>query len=357
MPGSLSSGSSGPSPVISSRISVTKSLSSWALSASRSTITYCATSCWIWARISSSGSFSSAERLISSISRRCRRTLASRSLSVCSGLAAEAAADSGGGGGAVQDTPCSASAGASGTAGASSGAGARRAVKRPIMASSLDDLWRQLVLTSRPGQLEPAGAFLFGGGLRFRLRKNDLLERERDLVARLHVLERHAAIDRLAHDRIVIGDAGSERIAEHALDVVLAQAGGEHLLLEAVDDHLRMRPFTEPLADRLHQLLGVPQAWHGHLADDEKLIRAEQNTVGPGEPGARHVEHDIVELGRHHVEQTGHDVGIERAHLGRPIGRRDHRKAGRMVREHHLHELPVEALRSRLDLAEIEPRL
>src|SRR5215468_4646621 len=223
---SLSSGSSGPSPVISSRISVTKSLSSCALSASRSTMTYCATSCWMWPRISSSGSFSSAERLISSISRRCSRTLASRSLSVCSGLAA--AAVSGGGGGAVQDTPCSASAGASGTAGAAgSGAGARRAVKRPIMASSLDDpLTRSLTracLASRPGQLEPARTFLFGGGLRVRLRDNELLERERDPVARLHVFKRNAAVDRLAHDRIVVGDAGRERIAKHAFDVVFAQ--------------------------------------------------------------------------------------------------------------------------------------
>src|SRR5689334_13683058 len=136
----------------------------------------------MWARISSSGSFSSAERLISSISRRCSRTLASSSLSVCSGLAAAAAATaaSGGGGGAVQDTPCSASVGASGRAGAGSGAGARRAVKRPIMASSLDD--PQRFSTARPRQLEPASTFLVGGGLGFRLRENELLQRERDLV-------------------------------------------------------------------------------------------------------------------------------------------------------------------------------
>ena len=63
MLGSLSSGSSGPRPVISSRISETNSLSSWVLSASRSTTMYCVTSCWMCARISSSGSFSSAEQV------------------------------------------------------------------------------------------------------------------------------------------------------------------------------------------------------------------------------------------------------------------------------------------------------
>ena len=67
---SLSSGSSGPSPVISSRISETKSESSWVFSASRSTKMYFETSSRTCSRISSSGSFSSAERLISSISRR-----------------------------------------------------------------------------------------------------------------------------------------------------------------------------------------------------------------------------------------------------------------------------------------------
>ena len=96
---------------------------------------------------------------------------------------------------------------------------------------------------------------------------------------------------------------------------------------------------------------------HRHLADDEQLVGAEQHAVGPGEPGARHVEHDVVEIGRHHVEQARHHVRIERAHLGRPVGRRDHREAGRMVREHHFQQLPVEALRPRLDLAEIEARL
>src|SRR4051812_47169354 len=48
-----------------------------------------------------------------------------------------------------------------------------------------------------PRQFKPASTLLFGGGLRFRLRENHLLDRERDLVAWLNVLERHAAVDRL----------------------------------------------------------------------------------------------------------------------------------------------------------------
>ena len=77
------------------------------------------------ARISSSGSFSSAERLISSISRRCRRTLASSSLSLSSGLDGAAAARSGSGaasGNTVHDTAVERGDGSSAT-GTSSGRG------------------------------------------------------------------------------------------------------------------------------------------------------------------------------------------------------------------------------------------
>ena len=106
--GSLSSGSSGPNPVISSRISETKLLSSWVLSGSRSTRMYWLTSCMTWERISSSGSFSSACRLISSIRRRCRRTLASSSLSLSNELAAGTTGSGAGSGNTVQDTVSSA---------------------------------------------------------------------------------------------------------------------------------------------------------------------------------------------------------------------------------------------------------
>ena len=87
MVGSLSSGSSGPRPVISSRISETKSLSSCVLSAQALDQRCIARRAAGRAGASrSSGSFSSADRLISSISRRCRRTLASSSLSLSSGF-------------------------------------------------------------------------------------------------------------------------------------------------------------------------------------------------------------------------------------------------------------------------------
>src|SRR3990167_8986338 len=201
MLGSFNNGSSGPKPVISSRISETNSASSCVLSASRSTSTYCETSCWTWRRISSSGSFSSAERLISSIRRRCRRTLASSSLSLCSGLAACCCCAPGGGGGSaasgntVQATPSS----ADGSSIADrSGAATRRAVKRPPITNVLSGDGELELLQERHGF---ALRRLGGVGL-----QHQLLELGGDLVARLDLVERHAAIDRLAHQIVVVGN-------------------------------------------------------------------------------------------------------------------------------------------------------
>src|SRR5580692_2617847 len=85
----------------------------------------------MWLRISSSGSFSSAERLISSISRRCRRTLASRSLSLSSGLAVGGGGGSGAGSGnPVEETV---SAIASSSAGTRAGAATWCVEKRPAI--------------------------------------------------------------------------------------------------------------------------------------------------------------------------------------------------------------------------------
>src|ERR1700690_3384620 len=276
MVGSLSSGSSGPRPVISSRISETKSASSCVFSASRSASTYCDTSCWTCRRVSSSGSFSNAERLISSISRRCRRTLASSSLSLssrsvagCSGGACSAGTC----GGAAHAAPASAGGAGSSITGGSAAA-TRRAVKRPAIAYSF---------LLRDGKLE----FLDRRrGLGFRCRLADrgihhqLLELCGDLVAGLYFVERHAAVDRLAHQSIIVGNRGHEGLAERLLKVAAAQAGREHALFEAVDDNLRIGPVTQPLLDRRHQLLGLAQAGYGGLADDEQFVRAEQNTVG-----------------------------------------------------------------------------
>ena len=128
-------------------------------------------------------------------------------------------------------------------------------------------------------------------------------------------------------------------------------------MLEAVDDDLRIGPVTQPFLDRRHQLLGVTQARHGRLADDEQVIRAEQHAVGPGEPGARHVEHDVVEIGRHEIEQARDHIGVERPHLRRTVRRGDHGEAGRMIREHDLEQLPVESVRPRLDLRQVQARL
>ena len=60
---------------------------------------------------------------------------------------------------------------------------------------------------------------------------------------------------------------------------------------------------------------------------------------------------------RHQIEKPGDDVGIERAHFRRAIGRGDDRETGRMLRQHDFEQLPVEALRARLDFIQIEPRL
>jgi hypothetical protein len=57
------------------------------------------------------------------------------------------------------------------------------------------------------------------------------------------------------------------------------------------------------------------------------------------------------------IEQPRHHLKVERAHLGRPARCRDHLQAGRMLRHHHLEQLPVEAIRARLDLVEVEARL
>src|SRR5450755_4374919 len=213
MVGSLSSGSSGPKPVISSRISETNSASSWVFSANRSASTYFDTRCWTCLRISSSGSFSSAERLISSINRRCRRTLASSSLSLSSGLFAcgcTGGACSAGTSGSA--TPPAADSADSSTAGAS-GAATRRSVNRPTIASSF---------LLRDGKLE----FLqrrrgFASRLRLLCRgiNHQLLELRGDLVAGLDFIERHATVDRLAHQRVVVGNRRSESVAERLFEV------------------------------------------------------------------------------------------------------------------------------------------
>ena len=95
---------------------------------------------------------------------------------------------------------------------------------------------------------------------------------------------------------------------------------------------------------------------HRHLGDQEQPVRADQHAVGPGEPGARHVDHDVVEMRCHQIEQPRHHLEIERAHLGRAARRRDHLQAGGVLRHHHLEQLPVEPVRPRLDLVEVEAR-
>src|SRR5262245_19483654 len=226
---------------------------------------YCVTSCWTCPRISSSGSFSSADRLISSINRRCSRTLASSSLSLSRELACVCAAIAVWSGGSGNTTPGSASRPSAGTSGAGVGSAAavRRAVKRPIILVPRSSFPQSLRLSSgggsacprsacprsaRPRQLEFSGALVVGGFGRGR-RLNELAKLLGDPIPRLDLVERDAAVHRLAHDRVVVGDAAGECVAEHLLDIRLAQTGGEHLVLVAVHNHLRLRAVAEPLAD------------------------------------------------------------------------------------------------------------
>ena len=61
-----------------------------------------------------------------------------------------------------------------------------------------------------------------------------LLQGERDLIARLDLIERNAAVDRFAHQRVVVRDRGDE-IRQAPAQVGMAQARREHLAAEAVD--------------------------------------------------------------------------------------------------------------------------
>src|SRR5262245_3203946 len=213
MVGSLSSGSSGPRPVISSRISETKSLNSCVLSGSRSTSTYCETSCWTWRRISSSGTLSSAERLISSIKRRCRRTLASSSLSLSNGLSAGAAACSAFvSGKTVQDTPSSAGEEDS-CGGAGSGVVVRRAVNRPTILA----YHRELEFLQERHRLAVTSRF------RRRHIQHEFLEFDGDLVAGFDLIKRNAAVDRLPDKGIVVWNRAQEGLTERLRKVTATQ--------------------------------------------------------------------------------------------------------------------------------------
>src|SRR5204862_4510138 len=76
--------------------------------------------------------------------------------------------------------------------------------------------------------------------------------------------------------------------------------------------------------------------------------------VVPREPGARHIEYDVVEVRLNEIEELRHHIGIERTHLRRPVRRGNDCKAGGMMRQHDFKQLAIEPVRPRLDLAEIE---
>src|SRR5215213_2462094 len=209
-----------------------------------------------------------AERLISSIRRRCRRTFASSSLSrsgetdgAGSGLGSSlgssattcrlGASTTGNGSGAV----------AAAATAASTSAMRRDAVKRPNMIASAR--YRELALADRRHRVR--------GALGFR-RNDQLAQRGRDVVAGLHLIKRNAAVDRLAHEAEIVRDRAGKRLAERLLDIGAAQARPEQALLEAVDDDLRLRAVGKTLADHVDQMARVLQSRHGHLGDQKQAI-------------------------------------------------------------------------------------
>ena len=168
------------------------------------------TSCWMCARISSSGSFSSAERLISSISRRCSRTLASSSLSVSSGLdgcGRRPARLRGSGehrpGHAVERRRRLLDGRRRLRSGAASGG---EAAGHARCRSASDACSRQRASDSLSFLARPsaAGAARLGGVCG----SISFFSCVRDLVAGLDLVERHAAVDRLAHQPVIVRDAG-----------------------------------------------------------------------------------------------------------------------------------------------------
>ena len=240
--------------------------------------------------ISSSGSFSSAERLISSISRRCSRTLASSSLSVSSGFAGcgRRLVRPAFPGSTVQDSVAGAAGGASIDG---------RQLRRDDPARC--EAARSCLLLRRR---EPSFCISFvQQRLRLRLAAGSasisFLSWPRDVVARLDLVERHAAVDRLAHQRVVVRDGAGEDPRRAPARCRPASAPEANIRCsKRLTMTCGLRPVAEPLADRGDQSLGLAQARHRHFADDEQLVGAEQHAVGPGEPGARHVDHDVVEI-------------------------------------------------------------
>src|SRR5262249_22551333 len=177
------------------------------------------------------------------------------------------AGSAGAGGGAMATAAPSAAAGSSSGAGARLGDSTRFAVKRPNMVC----LNASVSFPSSCSPCRRQAARAFGRGrlaLRRRVRLDELLELGGDGVARLHLFERDATVDRFAHQRVVVGNGPGERAAERLLEIGAPQAGPEHALLEAVDDDLRLHILAEALLDGGDQVLRIAQARHGRFGDD-----------------------------------------------------------------------------------------
>ena len=189
------------------------------------------------------------------------------------------------------------------------------------------------------------------------VRQDDALQVIDDVGVGIDFMQRHAAIDRFAHEAIIVGNAADEMIAEDLLNIGLLEAVLEHFLLEAIDDDVGLHLLADRLIHRLDQALRMAQARHRHFGDDVELVGAEQHCLRPGKPRARHVDDDIVEIRRDKIEHAHDHVGVERPHFRRARRRRENAQAARMFRQHDIKQLPVQALRLVLDFGDVEARL
>src|SRR6185312_1169458 len=229
--GSLSSGSSGPSPTISSTMSSTSASSSATFSASRSLRVFSETNSWICRCISARGSFSSATRLISSSTIRWMRSRAS-----CVRLDAFAWPALGSAATALMTLRVDGmtTAATRSPAGCSAGRASRgrslRVEKRLAIA-----------LPRLPSQAarQREERTRLRRNLRF-FRQDDALQVLQHIRLRIERVKRHPAIDGLADQPIIVGDAADEMIAEDFLDIRGLDRAAGLLLLEPVDDDARL---------------------------------------------------------------------------------------------------------------------
>ena len=213
MSGSLSSGSSGPRPTISSTMSSTSASSSVTLIAMRSSRVFSETNSWTCRRISSLGRRSSATRLISSSSMRWMRMRASstRLLVFCAArFPAPAPRPSCGHWGSTR-RDCR-------RRGCSAGCARSVGAFLERRKAAVHDAFLNRPLPNENSERDFCAVASTSSGRMIFFRS--LI----DIGVGVDLLQRHAAVDRLAHQPVVVGNAAGEMVAEDFLDVGLLDA-------------------------------------------------------------------------------------------------------------------------------------